>query len=234
MGGDLADDGRMQTGTQVALLAGLAVPITYFGSQLAAAPFYEGYRFLSQDASTLGSAGSTFPIVFNAGMLLTALASWLAAYGFARGLSYYGTPAGLRWLTIFGLLGSGLGNLNAALFPLPDPRHSGGPLAVAGTAVFLVPLVLPFAVKRLQPARWLTVYLWLNLACLVAQVPIMSGLIQRGLVASGTEWPAFQSFLNNYHGLLQRITAATLFLPIGAVALFLLRTRRQRPKPTEP
>ena len=41
-----------------ALWTGVLIPLLYFGNQFVAATFYPGYSFLSQDASTLGSADS--------------------------------------------------------------------------------------------------------------------------------------------------------------------------------
>lgn len=57
--------------TQIMLKAGIAVPILYFGIQVLAARFYPGYGFTNQDASALGSNGSSFPDIFNKG-----LSSW--------------------------------------------------------------------------------------------------------------------------------------------------------------
>jgi len=53
----------------VALCIALLTPIFYFGSQIAAAPFYPGYSFMSQAASLLGSPiqhghGSSIPAQF--------------------------------------------------------------------------------------------------------------------------------------------------------------------------
>jgi hypothetical protein len=54
-----------------------------------------------------------------------------------------------------------------------------------------------------------------NFVLLLALFPIFSGLIQRALVMTGNEWPAYQEFLNHRHGLLQRIAALTVVGPIG-------------------
>src|SRR3954454_13092742 len=64
-------------------LLGLAValPFVYFGIQLAAAPFYPGYSFLTRDASTLGSDGSTAPWIFNGGPLLVGTLELVTAAG---------------------------------------------------------------------------------------------------------------------------------------------------------
>ena len=52
---------------------GVAIPVIYFGIQLAAAPFYPGYSFFARDASSLGSTASTAPWIFNVGALLLGL-----------------------------------------------------------------------------------------------------------------------------------------------------------------
>ena len=115
-----------------ALALGMAVPILYFGIQIAAAPFYPGYSFLSRDASSLGSDRSSFPAIFNVGSLILGLLSMIASWGFFSSFRRLGLSP------LFGLLASlavaafGLGSINAFLFPLPDPRHTSGVLAMLG------------------------------------------------------------------------------------------------------
>ena len=65
------------------LAAAVAVPILYYGTQVAALPFHPGYDWLRQPASTLGSDQSLRPWLFNGGAMLTGLASFAAAYGIA-------------------------------------------------------------------------------------------------------------------------------------------------------
>ena len=70
-----------------ALWTGVLIPLLYFGNQFVAATFYPGYSFLSQDASTLGSADSRWPELFNIGSVVTGVLCGFTAFGFLHDLS---------------------------------------------------------------------------------------------------------------------------------------------------
>jgi Protein of unknown function (DUF998) len=208
---------------RAALAFGLSIPFLYFGVQLLAAPFYSGYSFLSQDASTLGSSGSSFPALFNTGALLVGLTTLLAAWGFWLALRALGLHPLLAGLTTLALISSGLASLNAALFPLPDPRHSGGLL---GLGTFFLPVLWPLVLWKFPDARPLKIYLVLNLLVFIVLIPIMSGLIQMIGIKTSLDLQDYQNFLNTHQGLLQRVTASVVFTPIAFVAYFLLQSLR--------
>src|SRR5262252_8687595 len=104
------------------MAAGVAMPLIYFGIQVAAAPFYRGYSFLSRDASSLGSPVSTAPWIFNDGMLALAAVTLATAAAFLSAPASSRVGRGLAILTGIALASAGLGSLNAFLHPLPDPR----------------------------------------------------------------------------------------------------------------
>ncbi len=210
--------------TLVALRAGVAVPLLYFGIQLLAAPFYPGYSFVARDASTLGSPGSAYPAIFNGGAILTGVAMLVAALGFLRALRWLGVGPIVSWLVTGALIAAAAGNFNAGLHPLPDPRHSSGLLASLGIGILLLPVLLPVALWRLDGAGALRRYLGVNLMVVLLLIPVMSGLVQRWSMMSGVEVPGLQSLLNNYQGVLQRVAALTVFAPIGIAAGFLARS----------
>jgi hypothetical membrane protein len=205
-----------------ALALGMAVPALYFGIQIAAAPFYPGYSFLSRDASTLGSDGSSAPWLFNVGSLILGIVTVLAAWGFLRALQGVRANPIMAWLTSLAVLSSGLAGINAFIFPLPDPRHTQGILALCGSGTLLLPALLPAVLWKLAGASRVKTYLILNIIVFLALIPIMSGLIQRISMMTGVAIPGYQSFLNGYQGLLQRIGAVVVFGPIG-VGAYLLR-----------
>jgi len=185
--------------SRAALLAGAAVPLLYFGSQLAAAPLYPGYDFVRQVASEPG--------VFNTGAILTGLATLLVAYGYARALPEVAhAPRGVVWLVVVALAAAGLAGIQAGVFPLPHPRHNPRWL---GAGLFVMPLLLLLAIARMPGSGALRAYLVLSLVLLVAQFPLRAGLL-------GLEERTSM-------GLFQRLMALAVFVPIGVVAFFLFR-----------
>ena len=206
-----------------ALRVAVAIPFVYFGIQVIAASLYPGYSFLNRDASTLGSEGSAHPWIFNGGSIIVGIMSLVAAWGFLRALAREKVHPLLAWLTCLALMAFGLESINAGIFPLPDPRHASGPLAIIGVGCLAIPVLLPAALWKLRDVRRLKIFFVVNLLVLIALLPIISGMIQVVLVKSGTEWPSYQNFLNNYHGLLQRVAAFILLAPISAAAYVLAR-----------
>jgi hypothetical protein len=198
--------------SRIALGFGAAVPVLYFGAQVAAAPFLPGFSILRHSASMLGSDLSTRPEILNAGAMMTGLATLIAAVGFARGLRAAGVHPVIVWLTVLALVSHGLSSLWAASFPLPDRRHNPGPLSIG---MFALPVLFLIGSLRMNDARHLRMYLLANLIFFVAMIPVMAGKtgIDRAL----------------YGGLLQRIGALALFLPIGVVAWHLRRRLAREP-----
>jgi hypothetical membrane protein len=201
------------------LALGVAIPAIYFGVQLAAAPFHPDYSFFSRDASSLGSSSSTAPWIFNVGALMLGIIKLTVAGAFFPALSRAGVGRGLAALTALALASAGIGSLNAFLHPLPDPRHSLGLLAILGSGVALLPVLTTAVLWRMGARRQAIVIIIVSLAL----IPLMTGLIQRACMWAGIDFAGFQSFLNNYHGLIQRIGAAVIFVPIGVVAHLLRR-----------
>src|SRR5580704_701549 len=226
----MKDETAKRKGTTIwvtlALGMGIAVPFLYFGVQFAAAPFYPGYSFLSRDASTLGSPGSSLPAVFNIGAISVGILFFIAAWGFLRAFRFLGVRDFLAWPTVLAMLSGGLGSLSAGLFPLPDPRHAAGALASCGVGIFLLPFLLPLAMWKLLHRGPVAKYFIANIIALAALFPIMSGLVQRLGIMSGVGMLWYQTLLNNSQGLLQRIFALIVFVPIAVSAFSLSRLLR--------
>ncbi len=210
----------------LALGIGFAVPFLYFGIQIAAAPFFPKYSFLARDASTLGSNGSNLPALFNIGSLIVGIATFIASWGFFRSFRLLGVRTVIAWLATLALVASGLADVNAYLFPLPDPRHTDSLLAVAGAGTFLLPFLLPLALRKLLDRGLISGYFVTNIVALIALIPITSGLIQRFSIMAGFDMPWYQAFLNNYQGLLQRLAAVIVFGPIAVSARYLVQLLR--------
>ncbi len=206
---------------------GVAIPLIYFGIQLAAAPFYPGYSFLSRDASTLGSPGSTAPWIFNGGVLVLGLIKVAVAGAFLRALPPAGVGRALSAMLALALASAGVGSFNAFLHPLPDPRHTEGILSLLGSGFVLLPPLTAAVLWRLGARRDAVLSV---VACLVL-IPVMTGLVQRVCMQAGVDFSAFQAFLNGYHGLIQRAGAAVVFVPIGLIAHVLRRRPAVREVP---
>lgn len=207
----------------VALTIGITLPILYFAVQVVAAPFYPDYSFMNRDASSLGSEGSNLPELFNGGVIFLGILTLFASWGLLKAFQYLEIRPVLVWLTCFALVANALSSINAGVFPLPDPRHTTGVFAIVGMGMFLLPILFLIIFWKRPDAGAVKIYLIINLVVFLSLFPIMSGLIQRVAVMSGMEFEAYQHFLNSYHGLLQRIAAAAVYIPVGVVSFFLLK-----------
>jgi hypothetical membrane protein len=193
--------------TLASLGCGVTVPLIYYGSQLVAAPFFPDFSLLGTTASELGSDLSTRPWIFNTGAILTGIAALVAAFGFLSALRSLQTNLILACLVSISIAITGLSSLWAGIFPLPDSRHGGHPALLLG--MLALPFVLTVVLWTLGVSRPLKIYLVATIALLLILFPILSGMM-------GFDINAFQ-------GLLQRIFALTVFLPIGIGAFVLAR-----------
>jgi uncharacterized membrane protein len=206
--------------TRHVLGLGVAIPFLYFGIQLAAAPFYPDYSFFSRDASTLGSDGSTAAWIFNLGALALGVVKVAVALAFAAILPQAGVGRVLSASMALALASAGIGSVNAFLHPLPDPRHTEGLLSILGSGFVLLPILSTAVLWRMGARR----YAVLNAFACLALIPIMTGLVQRACMQAGIDFTGYQAFLNGYHGLIQRVGAAVVFVPVGVLAHLLRRS----------
>jgi hypothetical protein len=202
---------------------GVAVPLVYFGVQAAAAPFYPGYSFLARDASSLGSPASTAPWIFNGGMLALAVVTVGVAAAFVFAPARAGIGRGLAAVTGLALASAALGSLNAFLHPLPDPRHTEGLLAALGGGVVVLPILTSAIFWRTGARRAAVV----NALAYLALIPMVTGLVQRVCMRAGLACSGYQWFLDNCQGLIQRVAAVVVFVPVGIVALMLRRRAQE-------
>src|SRR4029077_1402951 len=191
--------------TSLCLLAATAVPILYFGTQIAAAPFYPGYSFSQQSASMLGTQFSREPWIFNAGAVLTGVAALAAALGLYR--SFRGKTHMLISLLIgFSVACTGVLCLKAGLFPMPDPRHNSWGLLLNFTVITPHLMLVGLWNERGRPG--LRAYLIFCVAFLLLLVPLMSRTISISWLEGGT---------------LQRLIAVGMVVPVGVIGFFLWR-----------
>lgn len=155
------------------LLAGIAVPLLYFGNLILSSLFYPGYSHATQYASELGSPAARFPWLFNTGVVLTGLASVAAGFGLYFALRRLTGRTVLPFLFALTLVLFGLAIVMGGFFPMPDPRHGAYGL---GMAVNLSPILLAAALWRHRSLRWLTIYLLVTAVLLIVFFAIMMGV----------------------------------------------------------
>jgi len=182
------------------LMAAVAMPLLYFGSQLAAAPFYPGYNFPRDTASMLGTSFSQHPWIFNVGAILTGTAALLGAIGLYRA---FADTTNVVLASIIGLsvAATGVMSVKAGLFPLPDSRHASWGFLVFFTIA--TPLLLLIGVWKRPNTNGLRLYLTASIALILALFPFLSGMAHTTLLQPGV---------------FQRLFALATFLPVGIVA----------------
>ncbi|WP_088285754.1 DUF998 domain-containing protein [Kineosporia sp. A_224] len=192
---------------RAALTLGLGVPVLYFLTQGVIGVLTPGYSFRQQAASDLGVGDSARALVFNLGAVSTGVLAAVAAYGFAAAPRWSPVPAVRARLTALAVASTGAAAIAAGVFPLPDPRHGGGPI---GAGMFVIPLLMATLLWRVA-SPWARAYLVLNLALFAGCAAMLSGSTPVDQVANG--------------GLLQRLLAVTVFGAIGIGCAIVTATR---------
>lgn len=204
--------------TRVGLLAGLFVPVVYFGVQFWRGAAVPGYSFRRDAASDLGAAGVPGAAWFNVAAIASGVAAVLAAAAWWDALRSWRVGRLGRGVVCAALTSIGAASIAAGWFPLPDDRHGGGPV---GVGLFALPFLLVFAIARRSAPSWVRVYAVANAALFVVAA----------LMFSGATWldPTADE------GVMQRVLACSVFVPIGVVSMAALVDdgRRERRSPME-
>ncbi|MBI4942555.1 MAG: DUF998 domain-containing protein [Actinobacteria bacterium] len=192
---------------RAALSLGIGVPVLYFVTQGVVGLLTPGYSFRQQAASDLGVGESVRATFFNLGAISTGVLALAAAYGMAAAPRWSPVPMVRAGLTALAVASTGAAAIAAGVFPLPDPRHGGGPI---GAGMFVIPLLMATLLWR-TASLWARVYLGLNLALFLGCAAMLSGATPVDQVANG--------------GLLQRLLAVTVFGAIGMGCAIVTVTR---------
>jgi hypothetical protein len=193
---------------RLSLLAGVSVPILYFGSQALAAPFFPGFSILTHTASQLGSDLSSHPAILNSGAALTGVAAILASPGLFAALRHQ-----RAWLLLAALIAAcsasmGAASLWAATHPLPGPRHSPGILGVGMFAAPFLVLIASFVLR----ASSLRLYLVANALAFFVVASIYAQVVPVDL--------------HLYAGGVQRLGTLVMLPPLAILSVWLLRAAR--------
>ncbi|MCX6522971.1 MAG: DUF998 domain-containing protein [Actinobacteria bacterium] len=197
--------------TRLGLWAGVLVPVIYFGVQLWRAPAVPGYSFRRDAASDLGAAGVPGAVWFNVAAVASGIAAVLAAVAWWDAPRAWGVGRLGRGFVCGALTSIGAASIAAGWFPLPDDRHGGGPV---GIGLFALPILLVFAIARRSAPGWVRVYVVANAALFVVAA----------LMFSGATWldPTVDE------GVMQRVLACSVFVPIGVLSAAALAAGRRR------
>jgi hypothetical protein len=193
------------------LRLGLLVPFVYYGTQVVAAPFFPNFSFVGTTASEMGSSLSRHPTIFNAGIITLGVITLLTSLGYFLALRHVGLDLVLAVLVSADIAINGVQTLWAGLHPLPDPRHAGYAVFVAG--MFALPVLITLSLWR-GASPPLRAYFVATLLLLAAMVPVVTGV-------SGVD-------RRTYRGIIQRVYTLTTFPPIAVGAWALGRRVRAR------
>ncbi|MBK9475910.1 MAG: DUF998 domain-containing protein [Tetrasphaera sp.] len=193
----------------LALRAGVAGPVLYFGTQVLVGAVTPGYSFRGQPASDLGAGDGLAASFFNAGAILTGLAVIAGAVGLVSVSRRLPSHRVLTWPMAVAMISTGAAAVAAGVFPLPDSRHGGGPV---GAGMFAVPLIASLVLWQ-WTSTGLRAYAIGNLVGFVASGAALSGSTPLDEVANA--------------GALQRLLALTVFGAIGVICWVARRTADQ-------
>jgi len=179
------------------------MPIIFFGTQIAAAPFYPGYSFSQQSISMLGTSFSRQPWIFNVGETLTGVTALAAALGIFQFFRRK-TNLLLSCLIGFAVACIGIMAVKAGMFPMPDPHHNSWELLQ--NFIIITPHLMLLGLWKQKQSSGLRIYLILSIALLVLLVPLGSRLGR---------------------GTLQRLISAATLVPVGVVGFSFWRELRR-------
>ena len=158
---------------RIPIAALVAVPLLYYFALIAGAATYPGYSHATRYASELGAADAPYPGLFNVSIILGGLFAILGAVGLAEALR---DLSGRRlWPVLAGLALAlwGAGMVMGGWFPMPDERHGGFGLVLAGP---LVPLFTLLALRSVPKAGTIRVFLLVVLVGQIVLLAIMFGV----------------------------------------------------------
>lgn len=189
-----------RTASQTLLIGMILLPIFYFGMQVLLAPGFAGYSLLRDATSVLGADGSPVARWFNLLAIIGGLLGIAGAWGAYRTLLL--ADGGLAKCIILPAVVAivAAGSIWAGIFPMPNPLH---PMNPSTPAMLLMPLIALIYAWWVRPFYSMRVPMLVNFVAFLIILPLMFGLLPIDRQAFG--------------GLLQRLLAATVFLPIGVI-----------------
>lgn len=158
------------------LTAGLILsPASYYFGLFAGAATYPGYDHMTRYASELGAADAPMPIIFNASIVAAGVFALVGALGLFLSLRELTGRNVWPLLATLALALWGASMIMGGLFPMPDERHGGFGLGLAGP---LVPLFVLLALWPVAGTSGMKAFLALIFVGSIAAFAIMMGVGQ--------------------------------------------------------
>jgi len=155
------------------LAALIAVPICYYFALIVGAATYPGYSHVTRYASELGAADAPYPALFNVPIIIGGVAAVFASIGVVAALR--DLSGGWLWAGLAGVALAcwGASMVLGGMFPMPDERHGGFGLGLAGP---LVPLFALLAIRKVEDAKGMRLFLGFIFVGSVIVLAIMFGV----------------------------------------------------------
>ena len=158
---------------KVSLGALIAVPFFYYFGLLIGAATYPGYSHVTRYASELGAADAPYPALFNLSIIAGGIAALLGSIGLVGALRDLSGARGWAIAAGVALALWGAAMVMGGMFPMPDDRHGGFGLGLAGP---LVPLFVLLAIRKVPEARGMKLFLGFIFVGSVVLLAIMFGV----------------------------------------------------------
>ena len=151
----------------------IAVPVFYYFGLLVGAATYPGYSHVTRYASELGAADAPYPALFNLSIIVGGIAALLGSIGLVGALR--DLSGGRGWAIAAGVALAlwGAAMVMGGMFPIPDDRHGGFGLGLAGP---LVPLFTLLALRTVPDSRGMKLFLGFIFVGSVVLLAIMFGV----------------------------------------------------------
>ena len=151
----------------------VAIPLLYYFALLAGAASYPGYSHMSNYASELGAAAAPHPQLFNVPVMLAGVAAIVAAFLLPQALTRLGGSRLWSIVAAIALAMFGIAMVMGGMFPMPNELHGGFGLGLAGP---LIPLFVLFAIRRVDNAGEMQLFLGFVFLASLVMLAIMFGI----------------------------------------------------------
>ena len=151
----------------------IAIPVLYYFALIVGAATYPGYSHVTNYASELGAAEAPYPAIFNVSIIAAGIAAIVAAIFLPSILRE--ARAGRTWaiLAAVALALWGVAMIMGGMFPMPDDRHGGFGLGLAGP---LIPLFIWLSLNPVPGTRGMRFFLAAIVVASVVMLAIMFGV----------------------------------------------------------